>query len=353
LPDEKNLLRQRRSAPPRRLLPAESAAAPMYVGTPGARVGRDGGRVVVTHHDDKLGDRRLIDLSQLVVFGNVSVSTQLVRELMSRDIPICYFSAGGWFSGMTHGLPSKNVELRRKQALLSDQVQLGIAARMVEAKILNSRTLLRRNAFPRDDQVLREMKRLAIRAGRVPDAEQLLGVEGAAAKFYFSRFASMLKVNDVSFDFAGRNRRPPVDRVNALLSFVYGLLVRDLTATAFSVGLDPYLGVFHRPRFGRPAVALDLAEEFRPLIADSVVIGLINNREMGRSDFVEGGGGVSLSHGGRTRVLKAYERRITTEFIHPMFKYGITYRRALEVQCRLLAAVILSEFDEYVGVVTR
>lgn len=352
LPDEKTLLRERRSTPPRRLLPADSQAAPLYVTTPGARAGRDGDRLVVTHREEKIGDRRLLDVSQLVVFGNVSVSTNLLRELMSRDIPICYFSSGGWFSGITEGLPSKNVEIRRRQALLSEEVQVAVARRMVEAKILNARTLLRRNA-PRDDEAMKELKRLAVRAAKVDAADRLLGLEGAAARLYFGRFARMLKQPDAEFDFTGRNRRPPKDRVNALLSFVYGLLVRDLTATAFTVGLDPYLGVFHRPRFGRPAMALDLAEEFRPLIADSVVVGVVNNDELGPSAFVEAGGAVSLSQSGRRTVVKAYERRVLTEFTHPVFKYKITYRRAFEVQARLVAAVMLGEFDDYVGIVTR
>lgn len=352
LPDEKQLLRGRRSSPPRRLLPADPAAAPMYVTTPGARVGRDGDRIVVTQGGERIADRRLIDVSQLVVYGNVSVSTPLLRELQSRDVPISYFSSGGWFSGITTGLPSKNVEIRRRQALLSDEVQVEIARRMVEAKVLNSRTLLRRNGSPRDDRALKELKRLAVRVGKASDAESLLGLEGAAAALYFSRFSRMLKRGD-DFDFTRRNRRPPVDPVNALLSFTYGLLARELTAVSLSVGLDPYLGVFHRPRFGRPALALDLAEEFRPLVADSVVIGLINNGEVRRSHFVEADGAVSLTQQGRRTVLKAYERRVTTEFTHPVFKYKVSYRRAMEIQARILAAVLLGEFDQYTGVVTR
>lgn len=353
LPDEQMMLRGRRCQPPRRLLPSDDAATPLYVSEPGARVGRRGDRIVVTVQNESIGDERLIDVSQLVVFGNVSISTQLVRELLGRSIPVSYFSSGGWFAGVTTGLPSKNVELRRRQAMISERVEVSIARRMVEAKILNARVLLRRNGRPRDDSALRDLKRLAIKAGQARAAGQLLGYEGAAARAYFSRFNTMLKSDDVGFDFTRRNRRPPSDRINALLSFAYGLLTREVTATALGVGLDPDLGVFHRPRFGRPALALDLAEEFRPLLADSIVLGLVNNGELRSRDFVEAQGSVSLTQQGRRRVIAAYERRMRTEFTHPMFKYKLTYRRGLEVQCRVLAAVLLGEFAEYTAVVTR
>lgn len=354
LPDERNLVRERTTLPTRRLLPTDDAARPMYVTVPGSRVGKSGERVEVSVKREVIESARLIDVSQLAVFGNVSVSAPLIRELLSRDIPICWFSTGGWFAGLAEGLPSKNVELRRRQAVAAASVELSIAQRMVEAKILNARTLLRRNGRPRAEDVLAELKRLSLKSRKATDVEALLGIEGSAAKIYFSRFATMLKGREpVRFDFDRRTRRPPTDRVNCLLSFVYGLLVRDLTATVYSVGLDPYMGVFHRPRFGRPALALDLMEEFRPLIADSVVVSLVNNSELTSRSFVEAGGAVSLSPDGRRTVLRAYERRVDTEFRHPTFKYRITYRRAFEVQARMMAAVLLGEFDLYLPVVTR
>ena len=354
LPDEQNLFRTQTTAPPRRLLPADPAARPLYVTTAGARAGKRGERIEVSLDGDLLESARFIDVSQLVVYGNVGISTPLVRELLSRDIPVCWYSSGGWFAGIAEGLPSKNVELRRRQALAASEVQVAVAARMVEAKILNSRTLLRRNGTPRSDGALRDLKWYATRARSCRDVEHLLGIEGAGAKMYFSHFATMLKSGDRdAFCFEHRNHRPPRDRVNCLLSYTYGLLVRDLTTTALSVGLDPYMGVFHRPRFGRPALALDVMEEFRPLVADSTVIGLINNGELARRSFVEAGGAVSLTQDGRRTVLRAYERRLDTEFTHPAFSYRITYRRAFEVQTRMLAAVLLGEFDDYRPIVTR
>lgn len=354
LPDEQNLLRARSERPSRTLVARQDAGHPVYVTEPGARVGIDGRELTVKRRDEVLVRARLIDVSQLAVFGNVQVSTQAVRELLSREIPICWFSAGGWFYGLAEGLPSRNVELRRRQALASDEVQVTIARQMVAGKVLNARTLLRRNARERDDDAYRELKRLAVLAERATDPQRLLGLEGGAARIYFSRFTTMVRAEcRLSFDFERRTRRPPVDPVNALLSFQYALLVRECTAVLYSVGLDPYLGVYHRPRFGRPALALDLAEEFRPLIADSVVITLINNGEVHDRDFVVRAGTAALSPGGRRSALAAYERRLRAEITHPTFGYKVSYRRAMEVQARLLGAVLLGEFDTYRPIVTR
>lgn len=156
-----------------------------------------------------------------------------------------------------------------------------------------------------------------------------------------------------TFNVKGRNRRPPRDAVNCLLSYAYSLLTKDLTATTLGVGFDPYLGIYHRPRFGRPALALDLAEEFRPLIADSVVLTAINNREIRSTGFTVRAQGVALTHKARRSFISAYERRLDQEVTHPTYGYRITYRRVLEVQARMLGAYILGEIPEYVPFMTR
>jgi CRISPR-associated protein Cas1 len=155
------------------------------------------------------------------------------------------------------------------------------------------------------------------------------------------------------FDFQQRNRRPPRDPVNALLSFAYSMLTREWTVALQSVGFDPYLGFFHQPRYGRPALALDLMEEFRPLVADSVVLTAINNGEVRKEDFIRAMGAVSLTPEGRTRFLEAYERRMSQEITHPIFGYRISYRRVLEVQARLLARYLSGEIPEYPSFTTR
>jgi CRISPR-associated protein Cas1 len=163
------------------------------------------------------------------------------------------------------------------------------------------------------------------------------------------------QASDIAAEFSqlGRNRRPPRDPLNALLSFCYSMLTKDLVAVTLGVGLDPYLGVYHRSRYGRPSLALDLAEEFRPLIADSVVIALLNNGEITSADFIRRAGAVSLMPDARRTVLRAYERRLDAEVKHPMFGYRISYRRVLDLQARLLAATIVGEIPTYPPMVTR
>jgi CRISPR-associated protein Cas1 len=335
-------------------MPADGAARPVYVSEPGSYVGKSGGRLVVKRDRVTVAELRLIDVSELCVFGNVQVSTQVVRELMRREAAICWFSTGGWFSGITEGLPSKNVELRRRQVLMDDHARLLAASSMIEGKVRNCRTLLRRNTTDRDREALESLRRLARRAGAAASIAELLGVEGAAARLYFGQLPTMIRAPEgFAFDFGGRNRRPPKDRVNCLLSFTYSLLTKDCVGALRQVGFDPYIGVLHRPRFGRPALALDLAEELRPLLGDSVTLGVINNCEVTRSDFIVRAAGVALTHDGRRKLLRAYERRLDSEITHPVFGYRISWRRIIEVQARLLAAFVMGEVDSYTPMVTR
>ena len=357
MPDEVAFLHRKRVEPPRRLIAADDAARPMYVTEPGSHVRKDGGRLEVTKHRESIASTRLIDVSQLCIYGNVQVSTQLIRELMAREIPVMWFSGAGWFQGITEGLPGKNVELRRRQYRVADAGSLEIARSMIEGKIRNSRTILRRNTRDRDRDVLESLRRLASKASKAADVAQLLGYEGTAARLYFGQFPTMLRGPESLpggvFSMAGRNRRPPTDPINCLLSYCYSLLVKDCVATLRSLGFDPYLGFLHRPRFGRPALALDLAEELRPVIAESVVLTVVNNGEVRPSHFVVKAGGVSLTLDGRRAVLAAHERRMETEIAHPIFEYKATWRRIIEVQARLLAALLMGEIDSYPPMIVR
>ncbi|MGH9119476.1 MAG: CRISPR-associated endonuclease Cas4g/Cas1g [Acidimicrobiales bacterium] len=357
LPDEVNALTARSELPPRRLLPRDDTPKPMYVTDQGAWLTKDKGRIEVKRKEEKLASVRLLDVSQVSLYGNVQVSTQLLRELFAREIPVCWFSYGGWFSGIGSGLPGRNVELRRRQVIVAAQGGLAIARHIVAGKILNSRTLLRRNSRAKPVIVLDQLRRLADQAGKASSLGSLLGLEGTAARLYFGAFAGMVREDKrlpgAPFSFEGRRRRPPPDAVNCLLGYVYGLLVKELAVVALAVGFDPYLGFYHQPRFGRPALALDLAEEFRPLVAESVVINLINNGEVRAGDFLVRAGGVALTASGRKAVLAAYERRLSTTIGHPTFGYKVSYRRVLEVQVRLLGALLLGEVPEYVAFTTR
>ncbi len=354
LPDETNFLADRSEVQPRRLTPRDSAARPLYVTEQGTKIGIRQGRVTIFQQKEVLQEVRLIDVSQVSIYGNVQISSQAMRAMFTQQIPVCWFSYGGWFQGIAHGLPSKHVDLRRRQVAIAAQAGLPISQKMVEGKIRNSRTLLRRNSRSDVKAVLEQLKSMAEQTVEVDTVESLLGVEGVAARLYFSQFSAMLKDRSLSvFDFQGRNRRPPRDPINCLLSYGYSLLTKDLTAVAIAVGFDPYLGVFHKSRFGRPALALDLAEEFRPLIADSVVINVINNGEVQENDFIVRAQGVALTQQGRRSFIAAYERRLEQEVTHPVYGYKLIYRRVLEVQARMLGAYLLGEIPEYVPFMTR
>ena len=338
----------------RNLLPSRPESLPFYVQEQGAYVGKDGDRLVAKYKDAKLANTPLIDISQVSLFGNVQMSAQAMREVTSRGIPICHFSYGGWFHALTSGLIHKNVELRQAQfAVAADPLRsLSLARAFILAKMKNCRTLLRRHATEEHRAELDQLADYSRKTEGVISAESLLGFEGMAAKLYFQGFARLMK-GGPAFDLNGRNRRPPTDPINALLSFVYSLLAKELTVTLHAVGFDPMLGFFHRPRYGRPSLALDLAEEFRPLIGDSVVLTLVNNSEVTASDFVCRAGAVALTDTGRKAVLTAFERRLETEITHPLFGYRISYRRVLEVQARLLSRVLSGELQEYPGFFTR
>jgi len=250
----------------------------------------------------------------------------------------------------------KNVDLRLSQFSASGDPSraMELSRSFVSGKIRNARLMLRRNHVECPPAVLHEMARLARRASAAEPIETLLGVEGAAGRSYFTHFAGMLKEKvGTPFEFASRNRRPPRDPVNALLSFAYSLLAKELTVTALAVGFDPYLGFYHRPKYGRPALALDLMEEFRPLIADSVVLTAVNTGEVREGDFVRAGGAVALTAPGRRKFISVYERRMDSLVTHPTFGYAISYRRVLEVQARLLARYLTGELPYYRPFCTR
>ncbi len=356
LPDEVGYLRQG-AVQPRPLAASRAEALPLYVQARGARVARRGETLEISVEDEPPVTARLIDTSQLVLFGNIRLTTPCLHELMRREIPVTWLSYGGWFLGHTIGTGHKNVELRTAQYRMSFEPAfcLRLARDLVAAKIRNARTLMRRNwrGETPPDPVLAELRRLAQRAGQAADLATLLGIEGAAGAAYFGQFAHTLKDHGGAFDFTRRNRRPPTDPVNALLSFGYGLLVRSITVTLAAVGFDPYRGFYHQPRYGRPALALDLMEPFRPLIAESVVIQVINNGEVRAQDFVHAAGAVALKDAARKRFIAAFERRLEHEITHPLFGYRVSYRRLLEVQARLVGSHLQGEIPEYPQLITR
>jgi CRISPR-associated protein Cas1 len=342
----------------RRLHPASDDKVPLYVQEQGARIGLDGECLVVRSRKNPDVTARLPNTSHVVVYGNVQMSAQAIRALLERAVPVSFLSYGGWYYGRAVGVESKNVELRVAQhrAAADPQFCLRIARGLVISKVRNSRTMLRRNHVAPPLLVLTELEQLARKAERAESLGTLLGLEGTAARSYFGAFTGMLKGSAAlsgDFDLDGRNRRPPRDPINAILSYAYCLLVKDFTLATSAVGLDPLLGFYHQPRFGRPALALDLLEEFRPLVADSVVVGALNGGGFGVEDFQFHSSGVVMRPAARRRLLLGYERRMDQLITHPVFGYRISYRRVLEVQARLFARCLLGEIEEYPSFRTR
>lgn len=335
---------------------------PLYLNTQGLRVGKSGDVLVIRERDKVVQEVRINETCQVNLMGNVQITTQAIQALCQAEKPICYFSHGGWFYGITTGLNMKNVILRRSQLTLADQgwFRLRVSRSLVAGKIKNQRTMLLRNHVEPPQTELRELKRLATDAATASSLEELLGIEGYAASIYFRLFGGMLKREatvegkaEFDFKFKKRNRRPPRDPVNALLSYGYSLLTKDLTIESYAVGFDPMVGYYHQPRHGRPALALDLMEPLRPLIVDSAVLSAVNTKMVSERDFVAAGKAVSMTAGGRKAFLRAYEARMDTLVTHPHFGYRISYRRLLAIQSRLLGKTIQGELDDYPVFVTR
>ena len=361
LPDETNLFRKGNA--PRPLNPSDDPALPLYVQTPGARLRKSGERLLVEIEEEKV-EVPLIDVSQVSLFGPVSVTTPALHALMRSEIPVSWFSTGGWFLGHTTGTGHGNVAVREAQfrTAFDKRGSLVFARDLVAAKVRNARTMLRRNwrvdgDAEEKDEVLVRLRRLVQRVPRARDDGQLLGLEGEGAAIYFAAFEKMLATGagqDLgSFSFERRNRRPPTDPVNAVLSLAYSLLTRHFTTAISATGLDPYMGLYHRPRHGRPALALDLMEPFRPIVADSCVVQAINNGEIKPGDFVFNGSACSLKPAGRKAFLASFERRMEQETTHPLFGYRVSMRRLIEVQARLLARHLQGEIVPYPHYIPR
>lgn len=379
LPDETRLLaeaaeRKTLALPsPRRLIAARDDCRALYLNKPGLRVGRKDELLQIKEERTVLDEVRINDVSHVALFGNIQISTQAIQTLCEAEVPVTYFSMGGWFYGITRGHELKNVFLRIEQFRQTQDPTacLRLARQFVHGKIRNHRTMLMRNHLEPPPATLLRLKQMADAALRAEAIDELLGIEGNGASAYFEQFSGMVKAEDdlpvgaegatakpaqqrrFNFNFTHRNRRPPTDPVNAMLSLAYSLLAKDCVLALLAVGFDPYVGFFHQPRFGRPALALDLMEEFRALVGDSTVLSCINNRAITETDFVQAGQAVNLTAPGRRRFFELYEQRMNSVLTHPVFDYKVSYRRALELQARMLAKVLTGEIPEYVPLMTR
>jgi CRISPR-associated protein Cas1 len=338
--------------PPR---PGGDDSEVLVVQTPGAQIGQRGDQLVVSVKGEETRKLPGQQVRAIYCFGAVQITAQAAETCLELGIDVSYFSPAGRFLGLLRGLPASGVDARRGQYRLFELpgVRLQLAREVIRAKIHNQRVMLMRNGDV-PDRVVDLLANFRDAAESARGLTELLGIEGSAAALYFEQFESMLKQREGwKFDWRGRNRRPPRDPVNALLSLGYSMLAKELTGVCHSVGLDPFLGFMHQPRYGRPALALDLMEEFRPLVADSVAISLINRGELGPEDFIRSANGTFLNDRGRKPFWEAWFRRLDTEVSHPEFSYKMAYRRMLEVQARQLWRFVRGEALAYHGFVTR
>ncbi|MCE9565531.1 MAG: CRISPR-associated endonuclease Cas1 [Planctomycetes bacterium] len=345
-----------------RVIPQSDDGAVLYVQEPGSSVGKRSEHLIVKKDGKELSRVPMHAVRQMVVVGNVQVSTQALETLAANEIPVSYVTGHGRFIGSFVPAPAKNVSLRESQFKMFGEpaVCLELAKAVVRAKLSNQRTLLMRSL--RDDDTrgskeygARGLYDLLRTLDRHTSVESVLGVEGQGAALYFAEFGRFLKQPPTGkgFDFTTRNRRPPRDPVNALLSFAYAMLAKDCFSAVCTVGFDPYKGFFHQGRHGKPSLALDLMEEFRPVIADSVVLTLINNESVTKSDFVMWRDACQLTDAGRKTFFAAYEQRKATEITHPVYGYRMSYSRMLEVQARMLASFVRGGIPSYTGFTVR
>jgi CRISPR-associated protein Cas1 len=326
--------------------------ATLYVVEQGARVEKEYHKLVVTKEDETIIAVPAIKVSSVVLVGNVGVTTPAIAFLLDQGIPLVYLTTLGKLRGRLVGATPLNIALRQTQyeKMKDATFALGVSRAVVEGKLTNYRTLAQRWGRERGGEHFRSAaEALATHIGavtRAADLAALRGVEGAGSKVYFGALRAALRGE---WTFEKRARRPPPDPVNALLSLGYTLLGENIASALEIVGLDPYAGFFHADAYGRPALALDLVEEFRGVIADLVALMLINKRVLDQKDFrEEEDGGVYLSERGLRKYLHYYAVRLQTQVLHPYYHQRLTYQKCFEVQARLLRKVLEGELETYV-----
>lgn len=325
----------------------------LFVQTQGAYLRLEGDTVRVEVEGELRLQVPLHHLGGLVLFGNVLVSPFLLARCAEDGRAVVWLSESGRFQGRLEGPVSGNVLLRRAQhqALDREDRALALAKAFVGAKVRNTKAVLQRALREREGSgLLRqavEAQEVALaHLARARTLEEARGLEGQAAAAYFAAFEEMILVP--GFNFQGRVKRPPRDPVNALLSFLYTLLVADAVAALEGVGLDPQVGYLHALRPGRPALALDLVEEFRAWWADRLALTLLNRRQLGTNHFVERpGGAVLLTEEGRREVIVAYQKRKQEEITHPLFKEPVPVGLLPHLQARLLARHLRGDLPVY------
>lgn len=341
----------------------------VFVSTEGAWLSKEGANIVVEVDGAAVGRVPIHQIGGVVCFGRVGMSSPLMGHLAENGVAVSFLTEHGKFLARVEGAQSGNVLLRRRQYQAVDEpaTATAVVRAIVAAKIANQRAVIRRALRDHGagetaaatgaatgattgalDDAARRLSDAARLAASAADIDAARGYEGAAGAAYFGVFDHLIRVDDAAFRFRGRNRRPPLDPVNALLSFLYAIVGHDCRGALETVGLDPQVGFLHRDRPGRAGLALDLMEEFRPILADRVALSLINRRQVKADDFLKDeGGAVTLTDDARKRVLTAYQERKREDILHPFLDEKATIGLLPHLQARLLARHLRGDLDGY------
>jgi len=360
LPDEINYQRadlSNEELTPRKIWPLHEDGIHIVAQQEGVKMGVRGMELIVTSREGNLVKTiPLADVESISLLGSVQITTQAIHAIVERNIPISFLSSAGRLVAMIEPVTSVSAELRRMQVRKLDHKEhcVELARSLIVAKIINQRTLLLRNHNALPSEVSAKMMHLIEDVKNSESLDSIRGYEGRAAALYFEHFPGMLKEPFSSeFSSHGRQRRPPVDPVNACLSFAYTMLMQCSLSSLRSAGLEPSIGAYHVSRPGRPALALDLMEPFRPLIADSVTISCFNRGELTEGHFLRTASGCLFTDAGRKAFFNAFGRRMDTEVTHPVFEYRLSYRRMLVLHARMIAAWLMGEVPTLAFLTTR
>lgn len=345
---------------PRKIWPPRDDGIHVVLQKQGIRVGVRGQFIRITDRDGEVvRDLPLANVESLAVLGGVQVSTQALSVFADHEVPVAFMSSAGRLVAMMDPMGPTSAAVRAAQVRILDRPEKAIelARAVTVAKISNQRTLLMRNHVSLPARVAADLQEAVHSAERAVTMDELRGHEGNAAAIYFANFAGLFKqgVSEIAAKFTshGRQRRPPPDPINSVLSFGYAMLTHECTAACRLASLEPTLGALHSTRPGRPALSLDLMEPFRPLIADSVAISAFNRGELSEWHFLDTAAGCALTDAGRKGFFSAHGRRMDTEVTHPVFDYRLSYRRMLMLHARLVAAWMLGEVPTLSFLTTR
>lgn len=331
----------------------------VYITHDDAFIGKTDERLNVKSNKQKLLDVPLIKVDGIVVLGRATISPAVVNELLERHIPLSFLTNTGRYMGRLEPELTKNIFVRQAQwqAAGESEKAIHLVRGFVRGKLKNYRMMLARTLRKHPElQLQAAISRLENTISPIEKTnsiDSLRGLEGAGSAAYFGAFNQLIRAEGFSFE--ARRRRPPTDPVNALLSFGYSLLRHDVQSAVNIVGFDPYLGYLHKQHYGRPGLALDLMEEFRPLVVDATVLSAINLRILNSADFtIETlSNAVLLSADGRREFLKQYEQKKQSQFKHPVLGRQCTYQEAFEIQARLMAKYLMGEIDKYPPLVLK